>query len=307
MIRHTKIGMRIILFIFLALALFSFSSTTVEAISTGTTIYFNVNTELTISNIVTNPSFPFYNDGNEQNVSVNFTSSDYPINVTFKVYNESNQLEFSQGPIEINSSLYLPLNLTINSDLTAGSYSVNMTINKSSSEYVTENLGTFIVGGSNPSVIVEHPWIGHYPYNINKNVVLVANITDSDGLNETSAQVTLPNSTKINLSLAKYVNYDDFSINTLNYYWFVQNQTIGDSQQCVVDIDKTRKGKAFTSLLGEGSPKTDTYCGLRTSAAYYGDFDTNVSFNILHESGDSYALLAKISEEPDTHKPGKPH
>ncbi|MCX8194456.1 MAG: hypothetical protein N3G19_03835, partial [Candidatus Pacearchaeota archaeon] len=70
------------------------------------------------------------------------------------------------------------------------------------------------------------------------------------------------------------------------------------SQSCVADIDTTVPDKAFTSISGNGSPLTDTYCGLNSLYPICGDFDMNVSFNITHEEGIDYAMLFALTENP---------
>ncbi|MBU5557737.1 MAG: PGF-pre-PGF domain-containing protein [Candidatus Aenigmarchaeota archaeon] len=159
---------------------------------------------------------------------------------------------------------------------------------------VSETRNVFI--GTPPKVVILHPSPGEV-FDENSVVVLVANITDPDGLNLTVAEVTLPNSSKQNVTLYIPPNADNFDENTVGIAWTKENYTEAN-QTCVADIDTTVQDKAFTSISGDGSPLTDTYCGLVSMYPVCKNFDMNVSFNITHEEGIDYAMLFSLIEKP---------
>lgn len=147
---ESNIGIRLFLLIFIALALFTYFSTSTYAMSTATPVYFNVNVPTVITNIATNPILPLINNATEEIIEVNFTSNDYVMNLTFNIYNEIGNLISSQGPIEITSELELPVNFTIPSNLEDGEYVVNISvINKANIESIYE-VGNFTV--ENPDI-----------------------------------------------------------------------------------------------------------------------------------------------------------
>jgi hypothetical protein len=260
-----------------------------------------------ITNVTTNPTTPFVNNGSSENVSVNFTSNEYPINVTINIYNQTGDLEFSFGSTQINSSSELPITFEIPSGLSEGNYSINMTAVDSSNNSNIINIGNFSVVYSNtlPIVIAEHPWFGHYTYDINSVIILVANMSSENTLNLTYAEVTLPDSHKQNVSMYFPPTEDNFNTNTVGTYWKVENDLIQENQICIADIDSTVQGKAFTSILGDGSPLSNTYCSLVSSFPFYGDFDMNISFNITHESGDTYGMNLNVLEKGSSTNSGK--
>ncbi|MEM5798346.1 MAG: hypothetical protein QXG26_03025, partial [Candidatus Aenigmatarchaeota archaeon] len=100
---------------------------------------------------------------------------------------------------------------------------------------VSETRNVFI--GTPPSVVILHPSPGEV-FDENDVVVLIANITDPDGLNLTVAEVTLPNSSKQNVTLYIPPNADNFDTNTVGIAWAIENHT-GAGQICVADIDTT--------------------------------------------------------------------
>ncbi|MEM2173911.1 MAG: hypothetical protein QW199_00300 [Candidatus Pacearchaeota archaeon] len=159
---------------------------------------------------------------------------------------------------------------------------------------VSETRNVFI--GIPPSVVILHPSPGEV-FDEEDVVVLVANITDPDSLNLTVAEVTLPNSSKQNVTLYIPPNADNFDTNTVGIAWTIENHT-GTDQICIADIDTTVPDMAYTAISGNGSPLTDTYCGLVSIYPVCKYFDMSISFNITHEEGIDYAMLFSLIENP---------
>ncbi|MCX8200145.1 MAG: S8 family serine peptidase, partial [Candidatus Micrarchaeota archaeon] len=151
-----------------------------------------------------------------------------------------------------------------------------------------------------PNVKILEPLGGSYTDF--KPVPLAANITDPAGYNISAAwvRITYPNSSTTNISLYRCSGGDNFNSNTVGIGWFVENTSVGPLQKCVANINVTVPGKAFTSLMGNGAPLTDTLCSLVSKRGIYGDFDMNVSFNVLAESGKDYAINFQVTEVPSS-------
>jgi len=152
-----------------------------------------------------------------------------------------------------------------------------------------------LVYGSRPGVIVLDPQGGTYDQH--SFIPIAINATDSDNISKAIATITLPDSTQENVTLVISPPGDNFNYDTVGIAWFVENWSISASQACVADINGTVPGKAFTSLSGDGSPYSDTYCSLVTIHPLYGDFDLNVSFDILASDGVDNAINFKLTED----------
>ena len=129
-------------------------------------------------------------------------------------------------------------------------------------------------------------------------VSLVINATDADGIDTAIASVTLPDGSNENLTMGPGMVGDNFSTDTMGTYWDPYSLT-GPSQNCITDIDTTVPGKAFISLSGDGTPETDTYCIIGSNRALDGDFDINVSFDILSRTGNDGIVYIGLTEVPD--------
>ena len=147
-----------------------------------------------------------------------------------------------------------------------------------------------------PSVIIYYPEQNTIR-NRNDYISIMTNISDPDGINNSRAEITLPNSTTVNISLHQSPQKDNFNFNTLGIIWKIENDSVSINQTCIADIDTTVTGKAFTSISGNGAPNfTDSYCSLVMTEQAIDDFDINISFNITHEEGADYAMLLKLTE-----------
>ncbi|MEM2916441.1 MAG: LamG-like jellyroll fold domain-containing protein [Candidatus Woesearchaeota archaeon] len=131
-----------------------------------------------------------------------------------------------------------------------------------------------------------------------RRVSLVINATDSDGIDTAIASVTLPDLSIENVTMGYRAVSDDFSTDTMGTYWDQYSLT-GPSQNCVTDIDTTMPGKAFISLSGDGTPETDTYCMIASTRAIDGDFDINITFDILSRIGQDGIVYLGLTEVPD--------
>ncbi len=81
-------------------------------------------TQLTISNVTSNPAFSIDNNGNAQPVSISFVSNLYPVNVSFDLKTITGTLVNNQK-ITVNSASSLPIVYNIPGDLADGTYSLN--------------------------------------------------------------------------------------------------------------------------------------------------------------------------------------
>ncbi|MEM4216082.1 MAG: right-handed parallel beta-helix repeat-containing protein, partial [Candidatus Anstonellales archaeon] len=150
--------------------------------------------------------------------------------------------------------------------------------------------------GSPPIVIVIAP-LGE-EYDQHSLVSISINATDPDGINYSIAEVTLPNGTMENITLGAGLESDNFDVNTMDTNWFIENVSIGPGQTCNADIDTTIPDKLFISLSGDGSPQTDTLCSVISKKAIDGDFDINISFEILGSLEPDTAFNFQITEMP---------
>ncbi|MEM4336345.1 MAG: right-handed parallel beta-helix repeat-containing protein, partial [Candidatus Anstonellales archaeon] len=150
--------------------------------------------------------------------------------------------------------------------------------------------------GSPPIVIVIAP-LGE-EYDQHSLVSISINATDPEGINSSIAEVTLPNGTMENITLGAGLESDNFNVNTMDTNWFIENVSIGPGQTCNADIDATIPDKLFISLSGDGSPQTDTLCSVISKKAIDGDFDINISFEILGSLEPDTAFNFQITEMP---------
>lgn len=162
--------------------------------------------------------------------------------------------------------------------------------------------GNITINQEIPGVIIIYP--RGESYDEDSYVSIQTNITEPDGLNLRVAQVTMPNSTSINTSLYQSPQRDTFEANTMGFVWSIENGSLGPNQTCIVNINGTVPGKAFTSISGDGSPGTDTYCSMVLNYAAVGDFDMNVSFNTEGYTGNDNALNLILAERPSSISPG---
>jgi hypothetical protein len=183
-----------------------------------------------------------------------------------------------------------------------GTYSMRVTVyeNATSEHYSAAYTlpGTFQINNTPnapPSVIIISPLDGSYPDN--RPIPIAINATDPDGINATIAMIFHPiTNTTQNITLYLPRSGDNFGFNTMGIGWFVENGSIGPSQRCIADIDTTVPGKAYTSLSGDGTPLSDTLCSIVSHNVVYGDFDANISFDILAEDGTDNAINFQIME-----------
>ncbi|HNT60358.1 MAG TPA: NosD domain-containing protein, partial [Candidatus Bilamarchaeaceae archaeon] len=142
-------------------------------------------------------------------------------------------------------------------------------------------------------MIVLHPLGGEYPER--RPISISINASDPDGIAYAIAEITLPNGSKENLTLGEGLGSDDFDFDTMGINWTEESYKIGPSQSCIANIDGTIPGKAYTSLVGDGTPETDTFCTIISEKALDGDFDIWIDFNIEEEAGVDYAANFQIT------------
>ncbi len=181
--------------------------------------------------------------------------------------------------------------------LTPGSYTYRVwAIDIAGNKNVT---GTRVLTyGTPPSVIIIEPLGGTYDQYV--HIPMVINVTDSDGINLSVANITYPNGTSVNLTLYSTPLGDDFDSVPSDMMWAVEDSLTGMSQTCIADIDTTVADKAYTSLSGDGAPETDTLCTLIANMPVYGDFDINISFEVLNRSGNDTAINFQLTEIPSS-------
>jgi hypothetical protein len=202
-------------------------------------------------------------------------------------FNGTNQTMIKVGSGE-NITCYI--NKT---ELLPGNYTFRVYANDSTSKIgYSENLTVRI--NDKPNVTILHP-VGDI-YGKNRYVGIKIDVYDQDGINSSIAKITLPDSSTQNVTLYNITMKDDFSV-YLPHLWKVEDSA-AEGQTCTADIDKTIPGKAYTSLTGTGPLGESSLCSLITNHPVVGDFDMNVSFKIVHESGSDYALNFQITELP---------
>ncbi|MBU0585950.1 DUF11 domain-containing protein, partial [Candidatus Micrarchaeota archaeon] len=185
------------------------------------------------------------------------------------------------------------------SEFPDGEYSIRVLVYENESFSAQSNKytipGTFFINNNPPVVIVLEPIDGVYPNN--RPVPIAINATDSDGINISIATVYHPiSNTTQNITLYPQPVGDNFTSDSVGTVWFVENISIGPSQTCIADINTTIPGKAYTSLFGDGSPEVDTLCSLVSYNTIYGDFDMNVSFEILQQGPVDNAINFQVLE-----------
>jgi len=104
-----------------------------------------------ITNIQTNPLMPFINYGDEQKINIYFDSNEYPIEIKLKLYNENQELINSQGPIEILSPNYFPVNYLVPAQLSDGEYYLYMTAIDNAENSKEYFVGKFKVKSQEPN------------------------------------------------------------------------------------------------------------------------------------------------------------
>jgi hypothetical protein len=184
------------------------------------------------------------------NCSVNFTSNEFPINVTFNLYNNATlSLVDSQGPTVIASNSQLPINYSIPQNLNDGIYKLNMTVQDSYGNSVTQFL-EYITVSVSPVVNLNSPVNGtttaralnYFSANMSDNTALknaTLYVWNSTNLIETNfTQISgINNFTNLSITLPQYGNY------TWNYFvhdnftasaWNSTNWTINYIQQNLV-------------------------------------------------------------------------
>jgi hypothetical protein len=265
-----------------------------------------------------NTLIAYVNDtsGNENSTNVTFTVDTTKPNITI--------LGCSPSVVKINNSTICNATIT---DIRLETITANVTMPNStaiiasvsnvSDNYYLEFNGTEIEGQYNvtwlandtvgnlaaandsfdvfyfPSVIIEYP---HNETFYRRHAVPISiNATDVHGIDAEIAQITFPNSTSLNITLGPGLQSDNFDSNTMNAEWQAQEK-IGSSQTCVQDIDNSVSGKAFTSISGNGTPRTDTVCDIWSNKKIDGDFDINISFNILNSLEPDTALNLIIAD-----------
>jgi len=155
--------------------------------------------------------------------------------------------------------------------------------------------GYFIVS-SIPSVVIVAPH-GEV-FGQRDNAPILTNVSDPDGIDTVISQVTLPDGTKVNITLGTGQESDNFDTDSMGVNWEGENSTVNLGQTCIADIDTTASGAAHTSISHCGAPYTDTYCSLLSKKAVAGDFDISVSFNATNFTGSDMAINLVLIEEP---------
>ncbi|MBU5687809.1 MAG: PQQ-binding-like beta-propeller repeat protein [Candidatus Aenigmarchaeota archaeon] len=159
--------------------------------------------------------------------------------------------------------------------------------------------------GTPPYVKIEYPYFNEFDENY--IVPIVANITDPDEIKSSFVEIFLPNGTIDRQIFISTISSDSFSSDTLGIKWIKEIQNY-NSRICLVDINNIYLGKAFTGISNNepiNNGLTGQLCTLISNSIAYGDFDVNISFNILEEYGNDYAINFQILEIPTSLKSSK--
>jgi len=148
-----------------------------------------------------------------------------------------------------------------------------------------------------PSVTIFSP--SGETHDANKEVYISANVSDAiDGIGYSIAQVILPNGSTRNVSMDYSLNQPNDNFNSYVAENWATESIVGPGQACVADIDSTAAGKAYGHLDSDGSPITDAYCSLISKKVLDGDFDINVSFQILGTANEDFSANLELLEYP---------
>jgi hypothetical protein len=154
----------------------------------------------------------------------------------------------------------------------------------------------YFIASSIPSVVIISPH-GEV-FDQRTHVPILTNVSDNGGIDSAISQVTLPDGTKVNITLGTGQESDNFDADSMGIKWVGENSTVNEGQNCVVDIDTTASGAARTSISGSGMPYTDAYCSILSKKAVAGNFDISVSFNATNFTGSDMAINLVLTEEP---------
>ncbi len=284
-----------------------------EGISSQREVVFTAdNIAPTITNIVTNPALPLYDNGSGQNISVFFTSDSYPNHVIFYLYNESGDIVDTQGPIIINSFGDLPVNYTLLSNMSDANYTLNMSVSDQYGNQITYTLGNIIVDSLDPSVSLyindtsliigtESVFIDWNATDINMQARII-NITypDDSSLYQSvnpDIDITLTPVELTQLGLYNVIVYArDYSGNEV---YIAQTFTVIDLNVPQVDLiqplDMTYTNNTNISFICNASDNI----GLFSTSLYHnisGNFTLNQTVNISGTNNQSIFLLNNISD-----------
>ena len=135
-------------------------------------------------------------------------------------------------------------------------------------------------------------------YSTDDYLPIIINASDNNGIYTAIAEITKPGGAKVNITLGHGQQNDSFNTNTLGTKWESEGDPLGPTQSCSTDIDSTVTGKAYTSLSGDGSPETDTFCSIISKDAIDGNFDISIEFNLTNSTLEDIALNLILVEMP---------
>ncbi|MCX8178702.1 MAG: PQQ-binding-like beta-propeller repeat protein [Candidatus Aenigmarchaeota archaeon] len=224
-----------------------------------------------------------------QDISFNFTViDDFTQQMTCSLYLDGS----NESSMQVENNTFASIDL-YNIPFGNHTWFVNCTDGEmyNSSEQRHFNLGT------PPFAKIEHPIFESFDEHY--TVPIIANITDPDGIKTSYVRVLTPNHSLIYEDFINTQPSDDFSS---SYYWKKEGDNF-DSRICVFNINQEYSGKAFTGISGSGQPNTEMtafLCSAVSKSIVYGDFDINISFEIMQELGKDYAINFQIMDIPSS-------
>ncbi|MEM0473116.1 MAG: PQQ-binding-like beta-propeller repeat protein [Candidatus Aenigmatarchaeota archaeon] len=224
-----------------------------------------------------------------QDIEFNFTViDDYTQQMTCDLYLDGENTSTTQA----NNNTVSSFSLT---NIPFGNHT--WFVNCSDGEVYNSSEQRFFNIGTPPYVKIEHPIFESFDEHY--TVPIIANITDPDGIKSAYAKILTPNQSLIFIDFTKTQQNDQFSN---NIEWKKEGDNF-DGRECVFNINQDYAGKAFTGISGSGQPNTQIngfLCSVISNSVLYRDFDINISFEVLQEQGNDYAINFQIMENPSS-------
>jgi DNA-directed RNA polymerase specialized sigma24 family protein len=221
--------------------------------------------------------------------NTNTSNAQIDVNYTFSDDGIISSCWYSNSSGSTNYTLTSCVNITGRRWL-QGINNVTIWINDTYNHINSSSISFFL--DNSPKVIITSPY--GQEINTNSQTFISVNVTNMSNTNISSviAQITYPNTSKVNVTLGYNFQQpsDNFDVNSMGTSWFNESWIEGPNQKCYANINGISSGKAFTSLTGDGTPETDTYCSIISKKIVDGNFDINISWNIDTLTGKDWAL-----------------
>jgi len=278
----------------LANGIYYFNATSTNGVNTGTTETRNVTIDTINPNgTLLTPANNSYNNI-DQNFTANLTDNIGLKNATLYIYNSTGS--------EVNSTVFTSISGTLQSvvgvvvTLIDGVYHWFYKIFDLTGNTFTTQNNTVTIDKTPPSIFVIEPT--GKTYNFNEYISFGINVNDTySNISFVGASVLKPDAGIENVIMTLNPTYLPFFpvFGSYSSYIFVENMTVQPNQTCVAIINTSG---ATTSLSGDGSPETDTFCSLISTAPVFGDFEATIDYNLTNLTEDSAINFQITSGQP---------